>query len=171
MVGETLIGHEATVAASSGDTWSTLVAFERYPAWTEAATLRGGRQVGDLLVYGIHVRTYWGRLRPLRFDGEVVECTPRRRLAWRGGARGVVLMDWAFELTPEGKATRVRHTLRLTGVLAWLFRWRMRHLLQPRMELLLSHLKKRLEPLPVTPAKHPSGLPPRSGPRHRKRSR
>jgi hypothetical protein len=109
------------IAAPPWRVWRLLTDFDAYPAWNPFLTRVEGRpEEGARLRVRVEAP---GRNSALTLTPRVVAVETGRALRWRGRllfVPGLLDGEHAFELEwmAEGRATRLRHAARFTGLLA-----------------------------------------------------
>lgn len=60
-----------------------------------------------------------GRIRPIRWEGEVQAVDPGRTLVWTTGLPGLLAIPFGFALQPDVGGVRVRHYVEVSGLAAF----------------------------------------------------
>ena len=97
---QNLASHEVLIDAPLDEIWETIIDVEKYPKWQPGSLqfedCAAPFQVGTVI-------KYWSWKNPTnRMDSVISVCEPKRRFGIEQGRRQL------FELTPDGKSTRVR---------------------------------------------------------------
>jgi len=160
------------IEAPAGKVWDLVTRFDAYPSWTHWIAISGQLTVGAPLEYKIFLRRRKGGARPFSIPADITEIASGHRVAWGLGYAGLIRFVRTFEVTPEGRGTRLSHSLEAHGVLSGLIGPRIAIMARRPSEGVLEDAKRRLEggvrPKPPTP---PKSKTPRYLPRPVRRGR
>ena len=132
---------EITIDAMPEQVWDVLADFTGYPDWNPLVrSLAGGRTVGSKL----RARFEPFPKRGLRTTLTLSDSSPPRRLAWRGGVKGLLAGEHYFELIPTDGGTRLLNVETFEGVASAIVGPVIRKSL-PQYERLNTALKERVE--------------------------
>ncbi|WP_342377875.1 SRPBCC domain-containing protein [Myxococcus stipitatus] len=116
-----LIRTEDFIDAPPERVWEVLGDFARYPAWNPLLLeAKGPLEVGArvaMRAYPPGGPAWWA----LRFTATLVRVEPPGALEWTGGVPGVLRGRHFFQLTAEGRGTRLVHGEEFQGAATALF--------------------------------------------------
>jgi hypothetical protein len=129
---------QAQIAADPQTVWDTLTDFASWPAWkqdVQSISLRGPVEPGS---------TFEWKAGPGTIRSRLAEVDAPRKIAWTGSTFGIKAVD-VFRLEARGGGTSVSQEESWRGLLAGLFRSRMRRTLRSGIERGMKDLQAEAE--------------------------
>ncbi|WP_292068019.1 SRPBCC family protein [Brevundimonas sp. UBA7664] len=139
------VQHDIEIKASPQDVWAILSDIPGYPRWNRSMQLTLDEEGRDFVTLGVAAATRAGTPHQWRLAGKLRPFREPEQVAWWLGVGGVLGLDMAIDLEPQGPNTRVRFSLRIKGLAAPFARGRLARLVADPMAGTLRDLKRAAE--------------------------
>lgn len=133
-----VIDNVTSLKASPLRVWLVLTDFARHPQWRPFIQLSGAAIPGGAANYTFRIG---GRDRPVTAKADITRIDKPFVFAWATGIANILLFEEAYALEREPTGARLRHSLRLSGLLGGLLMTMMR----PRLKASLIRSDQCLE--------------------------
>ncbi|MGD1846660.1 MAG: SRPBCC family protein [Salibacteraceae bacterium] len=138
------IDSNILIQATAQQVWQELTQFSDYPYWNPfIVKIEGQLEAGSRLAVTMRM----GNGKTTKFQPELLEVTPDKRLRWLGHLWFPGLFDGehCFELLPETSGVRLRHYENFSGVFVGLILRMIGNTTQESFEAFNQALKNRVE--------------------------